>query len=166
MPSEISRTTLLVAVGVCGAMLAGCLGVVFIVTHRDSQPVAAELANAEFAALRTRFAGQQPLLDMRLRSPVPQPAAAAVRVHEIHTMIFDTRGRQRLVKLNVPWWVTRMFATHERGFHYLGELTFFDDTEFDPEEIRLSRADIERHGPGLIVDYQHPGGGQFMVWVE
>jgi hypothetical protein len=25
---------------------------------------------------------------------------------------------------------------------------------------------IERHGPGLIADYRHPSGGQFIAWVE
>jgi len=48
----------------------------------------------------------------------------------------------------------------------LGELTFLDDTEFDPEPIQLSLAQVERHGPGLVVDYRHPSGGQFIAWVE
>jgi hypothetical protein len=53
-----------------------------------------------------------------------------------------------------------------RRFRWLGELTFLDDTEFDPEPIQLSFDDIERHGPGVIVDFRHPGAGQFIAWVE
>ena len=51
-------------------------------------------------------------------------------------------------------------------FRWLGQLTFLDDTEFDPEPIQLSLAQVERHGPGLVVDYRHPSGGQFIAWVE
>jgi hypothetical protein len=40
------------------------------------------------------------------------------------------------------------------------------ESEFDPEAIQLSFGDIARHGPGLIVDYRHAGGGQFIAWVE
>ena len=48
----------------------------------------------------------------------------------------------------------------------LRQLTFLDDTEFDPEAIRLSLDRIERHGPGLIVDYRHSSGGQFIAWTQ
>jgi hypothetical protein len=49
---------------------------------------------------------------------------------------------------------------------WLGKLTFLDDTEFDPEAIRLSLKQLERQGPGLIADLRHAGGGQFIAWVE
>ena len=38
--------------------------------------------------------------------------------------------------------------------------------EFDPEPIQLMIEQVERHGPGLMVDYRHPSGGQFLAWVE
>ena len=49
---------------------------------------------------------------------------------------------------------------------WLGPLSFLDDTEFDPERIRLTWDDVVRHGPGLIADYRHAGGGQFLSWAE
>ena len=48
----------------------------------------------------------------------------------------------------------------------LGQLRLLDDTEFDSEAIRLSLVQLEQRGPGLIVDYQHLSGGQFISWVE
>jgi hypothetical protein len=30
----------------------------------------------------------------------------------------------------------------------------------------LTLDQIERHGPGLLVDFRHPNGGQFMAWTE
>jgi len=57
-------------------------------------------------------------------------------------------------------------SDHTGEIKWLGQLSFLDDTEFDPEPIRLSWNEIERHGPGLIADYRHPGGGQFISWVD
>ena len=79
-------------------------------------------------------------------------------------MIFDTRGGERLVRITVPYRFGRLFG--RGGFRWLGQLTFLDDTEFDPEPIQLSLDQVARRGPGLIVDYRHPNGGQFIAWVE
>ena len=60
----------------------------------------------------------------------------------------------------------RRYAGRKGEFRWLGQLTFLDDTEFDPEAIRLSLDQLERRGPGLVAYYQHPTGGQFISWVE
>jgi hypothetical protein len=92
----------------------------------------------------------------------PHPAP----IHSFHTVIFDTRGGERLVHLTAPPVFVRLLAHRDGRFRWLGELTFFDDTEFDPEPIQLSLGQIRRRGPGLLVDFRHPGGGQFMAWVD
>ena len=48
----------------------------------------------------------------------------------------------------------------------LGQLTFFDDTEFDADPVALPFADIARGGRSLLIDAQHPSGGEFLSWVE
>lgn len=70
------------------------------------------------------------------------------------------------MRIDVPYWYARRFAGRDGHFDWLGELTFLDDTEFDPEPIRLTLDQIERHGPGLIADVRHQGGGQLISWVE
>jgi hypothetical protein len=159
------------AVGICAALIAisaVTAAVWFVVQHHDAQSTSAAAASVEFEQLRARFTGVQPLLDMRVRTAqhdaTTRPVQGALRT--FHTVVFDTRGSGRLVKMTVPYWFGRRYARHDGTFAWLGELTFLDDTEFDPERIRLSLADIERRGPGLLVDYRHPGGGQFMAWVE
>jgi hypothetical protein len=141
----------------------------FVVRHRDVQSTSASAARVEFEQLRARFAGQSPLVDMRLRTTpsdreVPRIAVPALRA--FHTVIFDTRGSERLIKITVPYWFGRRYARHDGNFGWLGELSFLDDTEFDPEPVQLSLDQIERRGPGLLVDYRHPSGGQFIAWVE
>lgn len=86
-------------------------------------------------------------------------------VHEIHTLVFDTRGGDRLVEVRAPYWLAKALVRSGR-LHWLGELTFLDDTEFDPEPIDLSLDQIARRGPGCLVDFRHPSGGQFFSWTD
>ncbi|HEV3060168.1 MAG TPA: hypothetical protein VGY48_18125 [Vicinamibacterales bacterium] len=173
MPDEISRRTLIVAIVACAVLLVSVpAAVMFFSQHHESRLVSPEAAEAEFAQLRARFAGQRPLLDMGARHVV-EPAAGddstrrATSLHAFHTVILDTRGRApRLLHLTAPCGFARLFAHRDGVFRWLGELTFLDDTEFDPEPIQLPFGEISRHGPGLIVDYRHAGGGQFIAWVE
>jgi hypothetical protein len=144
------------------------IGLWFFLSHHESSTVSKQSAEAEFTQLRSRFSTQQPLIDMSLRQPVDISIMGkpVTSLHTFHTVIFDTRGSQRIVHITVPYWFARLFAGRDGEFTWLGELTFLDDTEFDSEAIRLSLDQLERGGPGLIVDYQHPGGGEFISWVE
>ena len=150
------------------AMAGVGMGLWFFVSHHESSPVSKQSAEAEFSQLRSRFSTQQPLMDMSFRQPVDTSTTgqSVVSLHTFHTVIFDTRGRQRLVHITVPFWFARLFAGRDGEFKWLGQLTFLDDTEFDSEAIRLSLDQLEQWGPGLIVDYQHRSGGQFISWVE
>jgi hypothetical protein len=168
---KLSSTTLLIALGLSTLLvIVSIVGAVasFYWRCHDSRPASAATVEAEFLGLRARFADQQPLLDMceRRAREEGKVAGAVGPLRWFHTVIFDTRGRQRLVHITVPYWFARRSAGHAGQFRWLGELTFLDDTEFDPEAIQLSLDQIERHGPGLIVDHRHSSGGQFMAWVE
>jgi hypothetical protein len=169
--SPVKKRSVLVPMGLGAAivLLSAATGTVwFFVRHWDTERASPSTAQVEFDQLRARFGGEQPLLDMRFRKPLTDVNASHVPapLHSFHTVIFDTRGAQRLVHVTVPYWFGRHYARHSGKFAWLGELTFFDDTEFDPEKIQLSLDEVERHGPGLLVDYRHPTGGQFIAWVE
>ena len=152
---------------VVAALAVAGTGFWFLGTHRTAVAVSARLAEIEFSQLRARFANQQPLLDMSRRAASEGPVSGAVApLRSFHTVIFDTRGGQRIVRITVPYWFARRFAGRGGEFRWLGQLTFLDDTEFDPEAIRLSLDQLERRGPGLVAYYQHSGGGQFISWVE
>ena len=143
-------------------------GLWFFSSHHRSTATSAPLAEAEFARLRARFSNQQPLLDMGTRQALERPHASGVvqPLHSFHTVIFDTRGGQRLVRITVPYWFGRLFAGRSGEFVWLGQLTCLDDTEFDPEAIRLPLEQLARRGPGLVTYYRHASGGQFIAWVE
>ena len=151
--------------GAVAAAMIGGAGVWFVVSHRTSVAASAQQAELEFSALRARLGEQKPLLDLSRHGP-GMPAAPVGVIRNFHTVIFDTRGGQRLVRIDVPYWFARLFAGRNREFVWLGQLTFLDDTEFDAEAIRLPLAQVERRGPGLVAYYRHPGGGQFISWVD
>jgi len=157
----------LLVVGTMIVVIPIIVGVTFFFRHHRSEMASTQAAEAEFQRLRARFGDQLPLLDMRERRPITDVRAspASARLRSFHTVIFDTRGARRIVRITVPYWFGRLFG-RGAGFRWLGELTFLDDTEFDPEPIQLSFDQVERHGPGLMVDYRHSSGGQFIAWVE
>jgi hypothetical protein len=144
------------------------IGFWFLVSHRNSSATSAQLAEVQFSHLRARFSNEPPLLDMSLReaSGLPTVSRQVARLRSFHTVIFDTRGGERLIHIGVPYWFARRFAYRDGQFRWLGQLTFLDDTEFDPEAIHLSLDQLERRGPGLVAYLHHPGGGQFISWVE
>ena len=169
MKSKSRSIVLFIGVGALAVLLA-VVSVAgwFVSHHRTSIAASARRAETEFSQLRDRFAHEQPLLDMERRQGSVSLANApgSTLLHSFHTVIFDTRDGQRLVHISVPYWFARRFAGRNREFRWLGQLTFLDDTEFDPEAIRLSLDQLEHRGPGLVAYYQHPGGGQFISWVE
>ncbi len=140
----------------------------FVVKHRTCVAESAQQADAEFSALRTRFGDQPPLLDMTHREVAERliPSGRVLPLRSFHAVIFDTRGGQRLVRIEVPYWFARCFAGRDREFVWLGQLTFLDDTEFDSEPILLSLDQVERRGPGLLAYCRHEDGGRFIAWVE
>ena len=144
------------------------IGLAFFASHHESQPVTEQSAAVTFAQLRSQFPAGSALLEMSRAQPLDElgTAPSLAALHTFHTVIFDTRAGGRLVEIHVPYWFARLFAGREGEFHWLGQLTFLDDTEFDGESIQLTLEQLEQRGPGLIVDYTHPGGGQFLSWVE
>jgi flagellar basal body-associated protein FliL len=170
MEEPMKRTLLYAIVGavIAAAVVAAGTAIWFVAGHRETAHVSASVAEVEFARIRSRFSHQQPLVDMSVRQPAaPLPAATPAQpLRTFHTVIFDTRGGERIVRISVPYWVARHYARHDGYFRWLGELTFLDDTEFDPEAIWVSLDQLERRGPGLVVDYRRPSGGQFVSWIE
>ena len=164
---QIQGRALFFVVGGAGLICMGAGGLVYS-RHRESTSMSAAAAEVAMTSARAPFAGQQPMLDMQSRTEradtTNRPSAPAISKY--HALIFDTRGGGRLVRIDVPWWFGKRFVASDGVFKFLGKLTMLDDTEFDAESIRLPLRYIEWRGPGLVVDYRHPSGGQFLAWVD
>jgi type II secretory pathway pseudopilin PulG len=132
--------------------------------HVNTQFVSPQTAQDEFQQARQRFSGQEPLVAMGAhgealihRRTVPN----APEIQAIRVLAFDPRAN-KLVRVSIPFWLLRMAPSKN--------FTVFrnDGFDFDSESMHLTVDDLERAGPGLIVDAKdrHGTGGQVLVWAE
>ena len=80
-------------------------------------------------------------------------------IHAARVLAFDPRAG-KLVRASVPFWLLRMAPSRNLSFHSGG----FD---FDSDGMRLTVDDIERAGPGLLLDGRDRRDGTLvLVWTE
>ena len=147
-----------IIIGAIAVLVVGG-GAYIIYTHTAAQFVDTAGADAQFGAARARFAGQEPLIELRgVDTPVLHRHESAPRreVVALHVLSYDTRTR-KLVHADIPGWLLRVVSAH--GSIRLANLEMFDD-----DRDRITLEDLERHGPGLIVDAQ--GRSRVLVWTE
>jgi hypothetical protein len=73
---------------------------------------------------------------------------------------FDPK-EHHLVRVTVPFWLLRLtpeWKMHMHGTEMLNDL--------NTPSGRLTPADIEALGPGLLVDDKQPDGTQVLIWTE
>jgi len=139
--------------------------------HTDAVPK--QTAQQEFDRQRNRFAGQRPLVQVT-KTPddndnvvVHRPPASATRradLQAIKALTYDERNG-RLITIDVPVWLARWALSHQGGSAGHRRMTFGDGTvEFESGDLTFD--DIERNGPGLILDAVGERGAQVLVWAE
>lgn len=138
---------------------AAFIGAVAYVVLRNLEIVPAdEIGKAGFDALRARYQGQMPLVVMTAsgvpRVDRPDEARPRRQVKTIHVRVWVPKDRQ-VVKLSFPSWIAR-----------LGGAKSFALDAMNLQSINLRWEDIERHGPGLLADFQTPDQSHVLVWCE
>lgn len=130
--------------------------------HVTSTDAPADTAAQAFAEVRARFPGQGPRLqlDEHGRPRVAEDAARPVRagsLESLHVLAWFPK-RQRLTRAEIPFWLLRMKS---------GPITFGAYvTGMDDHGVRLDPSDIERLGPGLLLDADTPDGQHVLVWAQ
>jgi hypothetical protein len=132
----------------------------FVHNHVNSEVVEAASADTEFAQARARFAGKTPLLELRGNEPVIHRDVTAPRreVRSLHMLAFDAR-QHKISRIDIPGWLLKMMSAG--GRLRIANLEVFDRDE----DNRLTLEDLERHGPGLVLDAERRGG-RALVWIE
>jgi hypothetical protein len=157
---------LIAAVIIVGIMAVAVVGgtAYFFSRHISTQIAPSDDAAHEFAAARERFTGQQPLVEIRRGDqavvhreviPVSMPAT---KLESLRVLAYDTHAR-KLVRVSIPFWLLRMAPS--RNFSLIN-----NGIDFDSERVHLTVEDLERRGPGLILDQTEHGGSQVLVWAE
>jgi hypothetical protein len=131
----------------------------FVLRHMEKRAgTEAELVR-EIDALKARFGSRPPLVeiidpqmaDIRINRPVE---ASASRVDTIHVVNWKSSPSE-LSRTEFPLWLMR-FST----------LNIASQLGIAPEKFRLTVSDVERYGPGIVVDYGSQGAFRVLVWVD
>ena len=151
---------LAIVIGVLALAVIGG-GSYFIYRHVQTRFIGVDTAAGEFARERARFAGQEPLIEIRPGdAPVihrsPRPGVPPVRLQALYALAYDAQAH-KLVRFNVPFWLLRL-APSKR-------VSIFGDADFAPDTARLTLDDLERRGPGLVLDTTQQGS-QVLVWTQ
>jgi hypothetical protein len=161
-----------VSILIAGIIIVGILAVTvvggaayFIYRHVNTSFTAVEKAETEFTEARARFAGQQPLIEVRHddepvihREIVAEAPMSSRKLEALRVLAYDQRAH-KLVRVSIPFWLlrlapTRHFSLNDNGF------------DFDSDRVRLTVDDLERRGPGLIIDTKDRHGSHVLVWTE
>ena len=148
---------------VVGVGLVAVVGYVLYQQFAFQAKSATEIsAEEEFAQVVAKFEGQKPYLVIRDGQPVvsDEPAAAPGKpIEALHIIVWDP-DKQKVVKLNMPFWLLRMTKGQP--------IRISSDDEFggDAMRLKITAEDLERRGPGLILDHKEATGERVLVWAQ
>lgn len=146
---------------------AGLIATFGFVMYRqlDIQTAAVESPEEEFKSARSRFEGQTPFIELPqdgATSPVvhrEQIGAQPVPLTGLRVLAWDPQER-KLVRFTIPFWLLRFTGGNNVRLSSR-EMSFDSDIR-----LNVSAADLERRGPGLILDYTAGKGERVLVWAE
>ena len=141
------RTAWIVAAGALAVVVAiTAVGALFFMRYVKTEHANAAAAAGEFKAVRTQLAGQVPLLELRgAEAPVFHRDRRSDRgIKALHALVYDP-SEKSLRHFDVPVAALRVMSLG--GYVRLLDFGLPGDARG-----RLTLADLEQHGPGLIVD--------------
>ncbi len=164
-PPKPKRTWLWITLGVFAFLFVVGIGMAaftayWVTSHMEFVETPAPDAARSFDEIRAKFPGQRPLIEFNdgARGTVNEPAtASSVKLSTLHIVAYDD-DEGRLVRVDVPFWLLRLKS---------GPIAFSSYASgFDDERVRLRVEDIERRGPGIVLDLDHPSEGRVLIWAE
>jgi hypothetical protein len=157
----------LIAFGVVILIVFIGIGAIFAVTAWFQQNLQVDTRSAgdaerEFATVRKQFGDRAPLLEMhdgrpQFTSEHDKPAATAPpRLETLHVLAWKA-DEERLARFSLPFWLIRMKSEPFRVSAYMSGL---DD------RVAVRAEDIEKYGPGIILDINPPSGDRVLLWAR
>jgi hypothetical protein len=160
MKKETARTLMIVVGLLVLLVVLGLASALWLFTQSFEAGRADEAtAQAEFARIRQRFAGVEPILDVREGDPVllrkPNRAAAPVGLSVLHVLHWDPDD-ESFTRIDLPFWLLRLKS---------GPIEIGSDVGYQGE-LDLTVEDLERFGPTLVLDHTGAGGDRVLIWTE
>jgi hypothetical protein len=150
-----------VVLGILGVIGMAAAGLYFVKSHVNVQATTIAAATADFQAVRQRFTGQRPLVELDergnfLHANTERPAGT-VAPKSLNIMAFEPRD-ERVIRMDLPFWMLRLKMRGSR----------FDvgGGNVDLAKLRLTVEDLERYGPTLILDHKDSDGSRVLVWSQ
>jgi hypothetical protein len=167
MAKKRSWALIIISVGAFIVIVGGgSLAVVgYLVAQQFSfqqEPVTTvEAAAQQMADTRARFKGQTPFIELGADGALivhrEQLGPARRTLTAMGVAGWDGSSRQGVFRLKAPFWIVSM----KSGRHL--RLSRPDGGTID---LQVSAEDLERRGPGLIIDRTDERGRQIIVWTE
>jgi hypothetical protein len=161
------RTWIPIVVGVAiflafVAMGAVVASVAYVRQHLETSAVGEVDASKAFDDVRAKFPGRPPLVEFRGRVPHYNTERATTEASpqaltSVRILAYDPRDDE-LTRFELPFWLVRLKSS---PFSFSAYVSGLDDGG-----VRLTAEELERHGPGLILDLTGPRGERVLVWVE
>lgn len=166
-PGRTWKSVAITIAVICGVLLVVAIGgaTLFFYRHVTTDLVDSDGAAREFERVRARFAGQDPLVEYRgfQQTPIVRRNASRPRreLVALHVVAYDGHD-QKLRHVDIPAGLLRFMTVG--GKIRLANLDMFGD-----DRDRITLDDLERHGPGLIVDESlgyNSVTSRLLVWTE
>lgn len=137
----------------------GGMGAYFVLRNMEKteRPEADAVKAIELA--KARFGTRPPLIEIadprRAEIRINRPAdASSTPVSTVHIINWNSETRE-LVSTDVPLWLMRFSSVN-----------ILSQLGVAPERFRLTVSDIQRYGPGIVIDYGTRGTSRVLVWVD
>ena len=125
-----------------------------------TENVSASTVSPEFDAIYAKFPGQQPLIQLVDGTPqlVTERATKSGngQLTTLHVLAYSS-DEENLAKMALPFWLLRMKSGPIRLSAY--------SQGWDDRGVSFRVEDIEKHGPGIVVDVKR-SEGRMLIWAE
>jgi hypothetical protein len=153
----------LIGIAIVGVFLG--IGAIIAISAWFSQNIAVSSATSqgadeEFDKIRQRFKGQAPLVELRdgvVARSNPRTSTGGAPLSTLHILAWDAE-EEKLASITVPWWILRLKAGPIRFSSY--------SAGFDDNGVKLTTEDIERGGPGIILEVTGHRNERALLWVD
>lgn len=158
IPIVIGIGLLLFGLGITAAIVS----VAWMRQHLLVTEMTETSATREFDAVLAKYPGQRPLLELRDGKPQyvqerENEPTSDTQLSMLRIMAWDD-DEGKLATFDLPFWFLRLKSGPITLSSYAAGL--------DERGVSLRPEDIERHGPGLVLDFTMRGEGRVLVWAE
>jgi hypothetical protein len=150
---------------IVGAGIIGTFGYI-VYRQMDVQAVTLPSPDEEFAKALAAFEGKVPFIELPAGFAEgaavvhrEQMAAQPTPLTGLRVLAWDPQ-EQKLVRLLLPMWLLRLSG--HRGVN----LSNHDVPLSAGMNLNVTADELERHGPGLILDFTSSGRERVLVWAE